>query len=190
MPNKRGFVLFGSPHKNGTTAKLLQAFEKAFPEEAEWIQIDAYQDAVSSCLGCGYCETQNGCVNPDFDQIDQLLRTCDFLVVATPVYNLSFPAPLKAIFDRTQQYFSARFARGEKPPIAKHKKAVMLLTCGADSREGEEIIRKQLKMIFTVLNTELVGEVLWNNTDLEKSMGRLTEDIMKTAEKLAIALDL
>lgn len=186
MPKTKGFVLFGSPHQDGATAELLQAFLKAVPQEIDWVLVNAYQKSIQPCLGCGCCEKKNGCVNSDFDEIDHLLRTCDFLVVATPVYNLSFPAPLKAILDRTQRYFSARFVRGERPPIAKHKRAVMLLTCGADSREGEEIIRKQLKMIFTVLNTELVGEVLWKNTDREKSMRYLTDEIVKTAEKLAI----
>ena len=141
-------------------------------------------------MGCGFCEHKEGCVNSDFDQIDHLLRTCDYLVVASPVYNLSFPAPLKAIFDRTQRYFSARFVRGERPPIAKHKKAAMLLTCGADSRDGADIIRKQLKMIFTVLNTELAGEVLWKNTDRDKNMEPLMGVLAETAEKLAIAWDL
>lgn len=145
---KRGFILFGSPHQNGATARLVQAFLKAFPEETEWTMVEAYHQKIAPCLGCGFCEHKEGCVNSDFDQIDHLLRTCDYLVVASPVYNLSFPAPLKAIFDRTQRYFSARFVRGERPPIAKHKKAAMLLTCGADSRDGADIIRKQLKMIL------------------------------------------
>ena len=85
--------------------------------------VEAYHQKIAPCLGCGFCEHKEGCVNSDFDQIDHLLRTCDYLVVASPVYNLSFPAPLKAIFDRTQRYFSARFVRGERPPIAKHKKS-------------------------------------------------------------------
>ena len=106
MPKKRGFILFGSPHQNGATARLVQAFLKAFPEETEWTMVEAYHQKIAPCLGCGLCEHKEGCVNSDFDQIDHLLRTCDYLVVASPVYNLSFPAPLKAIFDRTQRYFS------------------------------------------------------------------------------------
>jgi len=66
----------------------------------------------------------------------------------------------------------------------------MLLTCGADSRDGADIIRKQLKMIFTVLNTELAGEVLWKNTDRDKNMEPLMGVLAETAEKLAIAWDL
>ena len=160
MPEKRGFILFGSPHQSGATARLVQAFLKAFPEETEWTMVEAYHQKIAPCLGCGFCEHKEGCVNSDFDQIDHLLRTCDYLVVASPVYNLSFPAPLKAIFDRTQRYFSARFVRGERPPIAKHKKAAMLLACGADSRDGADIIRKQLKKIFWVLTHKLRGGFL------------------------------
>ena len=39
MPEKRGFILFGSPHQSGATARLVQAFLKAFPEETEWTMV-------------------------------------------------------------------------------------------------------------------------------------------------------
>ena len=29
MPEKRGFILFGSPHQSGATARLVQAFFKS-----------------------------------------------------------------------------------------------------------------------------------------------------------------
>lgn len=190
MPEEKILVLFGSPHQNGATARLLERFQKEYPRPAQWYFVDAYQKQAAPCLGCGYCETVAGCTNPDLDEFDKLLRSCDAMVVATPIYNLSVPAPLKAILDRTQRYFSARFMRGEKPPIPKHKKAVMLLACGADSAEGAEIIRKQLTMIFTILNAELVGEVLWKNTDRDQNMGEIAEELAKTAENLAIQRNL
>lgn len=39
------------------------------------------------------------------------LEDADAVIVATPVYNLSFPAPMKALFDRFQRYYEAHFRR-------------------------------------------------------------------------------
>lgn len=50
----------------------------------------------------------------------------DVVVVATPVYGLSFPAPLKAVFDRTQQYYEAYVSRHIKHPFEKPKKAFIV----------------------------------------------------------------
>ena len=69
MPEKRGFILFGSPHQSGATARLVQAFLKAFPEETEWTMVEAYHQKIAPCLGCGFCEHKEGCVNSDFDPV-------------------------------------------------------------------------------------------------------------------------
>jgi multimeric flavodoxin WrbA len=164
---KLALVLFGSPRKNGYTARMLHTFEARIAPAYRIVRLNAYELRAEPCIGCGYCEKTEGCRYRDLDQLDSLLRSADLLVVATPVYNLSFPSPLKAIFDRMQRYFSARFSMGIRPPISKHKKAMLLLTCGADSDEGLKVISRQLQMTFTVINAELTQTVLWKNTDRE-----------------------
>ena len=87
------------------------------------------------------------------------------LLIASPIYNLSFPAPMKALLDRCQRYFEARFARGEKPCIPKGRKAVLLLTRGSGDARGDEICRQQLSQSFSVMHTELTGVCVWGHTD-------------------------
>ena len=158
----RILVLYGSPHADGHTARLLRAFLTPFEGETVDL-VDAYAEQIGPCTACGLCKREEACSNPDFDRIDALIRQADLLVVATPVYNLTFPAPLKAIMDRTQRYFEARFSLGKKPPIEKPKRAALLAACGSD--DGAEIIERQLKMIFSVMNTRLVHQVVWSRTD-------------------------
>lgn len=181
LSEKRALVLFGSPHEDGHTAKLLDAFLAERPAAVRVDRVDAYREVVVPCTGCGLCERLDGCRFPDFDGIDRLLRAADYLIVATPVYNLTFPAPLKAIFDRTQRYFSARFSRGVRPPIERPKKAAMLLCAGSPSAEGADIIRRQLSMMFTVMNTFLCEESLWLSTDA----GGPTEPALQAARASA-----
>ena len=180
---KRILVFFGSPHAHGTTAELLEAFLVPFREQenCKIKIIDAYQERIEPCSGCGYCKAVDGCKFPDFDRIDAGLREADLLVFASPVYNLGFPAPMKAILDRTQRYFEARFTRNERPPIPKHKSAALLLTMGADSLEGAEMIEKQLRMVFTVMNTTLESSVYWRDTDRQKHNPAALEQAKKAA---------
>ncbi len=57
------------------------------------------------------------------------------MVVATPVYGLSFPAPLKAVFDRTQQYYEAYISRHIKHPFEKPK-GILLSVYGSNDKRG------------------------------------------------------
>ncbi len=116
-------------------------------------------------MDCGYCKTHDGCVLPDFAAIDALVQQADFLAVATPVYNLSVPAPLKAFLDRTQCYYNARFCRGIRPPVGKQKKAALLVTAGKPDPTGAKIVEKQFQTAFTILNTTLTASVFALGTD-------------------------
>lgn len=181
---KRATILFGSPHRRGFTGLLLEEYLQALGDHFHTEMVNAYDLKIEPCQGCGFCEKQDGCMIPDFTEIDQLLRTADLLLVATPIYYLGLPAPLKAILDRTQRYFSARFSLGLHPPIAKHKEAALLLTCGAESGDGADMISRQIKMAFTVLNATLREEILWAGTDTNHDLSFLLPEIKAAAKKM------
>lgn len=163
--DKRLAVLFGSPHREGNTGRLLNAFLAALPSGLAVDFADMYQWALAPCTDCGFCKTKEGCALPDFPLLDKLVQESDYLVIATPVYNFSVPAPLKAFLDRTQCYYNARFCRGLRPPVPRQKKAVLLLTAGNPDPIGAEIVERQFKAAFTILNTELAACVRNLGTD-------------------------
>ena len=166
QPNDKGvvFVLFASPHPNGNTSKLLNYYLRNFTTYEVTI-FDAYKNSVKPCIGCDGCKKNEGCIYKDFDEIDKYLNIADILVIATPSYNLSFPAPLKAIFDRMQIYFSKRFFKNIVPPIEKKKEAVLLLTTGRDSEISRKIMTCQLNMIFSIINAKLDKTMVLDYTD-------------------------
>ncbi len=164
---KKALVLFGSPHGHGYTRRLLDSFLECFREHKSWEiqEVDLFERAPHACTGCRVCAQKEGCSFDDLDDVDKALRQCDLLVVASPVYNFSYPAPVKAWLDRTQRYFEARFSLGMKPPIKKHRKAVLLLTMGSQESFGVEVCTHQLERAFSVMNTTLAGCALWDATD-------------------------
>lgn len=167
---KRALLVLGSPHADGPTARLLAALETALPPGTIVDRFDCFAQPVLPCNDCRACRRLDRCVRPDLDGFYPLLERADFLVFATPVYNLSFPAPLKAVIDRMQRYWSARFIRGVRPPIAKKKQAVLLTAAGTDGPEGGELLERQLRPVLTILNASLAAAVHYTGADSGRGM--------------------
>lgn len=157
-------IFFSSPHKEGHTHKLLDIFMEHV-KISELSIVDCYEKNVNPCIDCGYCKVHRACVFSDMDDIDRYLKKADLLIFVSPVYNFSFPAPMKAVLDRMQRYFCARFYGNLRPPIDKRKKAVLLASCGSKDISGIKIMEAQLNKIFTIINCSLIGSVLLKGTD-------------------------
>lgn len=164
---KHALVLFCSPNAHGHTRMLLDSFLEGFKGNTAWDveETDVYSLMPNPCTACRQCAKKEGCKFKDLDGFDKKLRKSDLLVVASPVYNASFPAPMKALLDRTQRYFEARFSLGLRPPIKKHRQAVLLLTMGSEEDFAVEVATYQLNRAFSVMNTDLVGCAVWDSTD-------------------------
>lgn len=185
-------IIYGSPHSKGSTSELLSVFIKDFEESGSWNihTVDTYQLNPHPCTGCRLCAKKESCAFEDMDKLDKELRQSDLLVIASPIYNYSFPSPLKAVLDRWQRYFEAHFALGKKPAIKKHRRAVALLTMGSDEDFGVEVATYQLKRAFSVMNTELYGCAVWSATDrkndkkavADKAALRLSQAILEGKE--------
>ncbi len=184
---KRMLVVYCSPNEHRATRMLLNAFTEPFKDKSDWAvdEMNAYNMKAQPCIACGECAEEEKCHFRDLNTFDRALRKSDVLVIASPVYNLSFPAPFKAILDRTQRYYEARFSLGIIPPIEKHREAVLLATSGTEEELGYGVMIKQLEKAFTVMNTDLKGSVLRGNTDTDNvNVG----DSLEKAHALALEL--
>lgn len=162
---KELLVLCCSPHADGSTGKLLRAFLAGLPGQVKVTVYDAFRERPAPCTDCGCCAKRQGCAQRDLDDFMAAFERADYFVLASPVYYNALPAPGKAVLDRFQRYFSARFSLGLRPPIKKPKRAALLLACGSDEAAGFAAIRSQMARAFTILNTELAGCVYAKNTD-------------------------
>jgi multimeric flavodoxin WrbA len=177
-------VLFGSPRHNGYTARMLDCFFSRWNATKEHTVIfDAYRLNIKPCVHCGYCKKTRGCCYDDFNAIDRALQTSDLLIVASPVYGLGFPAPLKAIFDRAQQYFEAKFSLGIQTPVQKRKAALFFTSYGSTDDSGVTMMKKQLELEFRVMNAELIQTVTSPNTDNDQNFDK---NIMYTVMNKAV----
>ena len=158
-------AIMASPRKSGYTAKLLGSLLREFPKGTNIEIINLYDLNPVPCNACGYCKTGNGCSKKDLEDFFKKFETTDIIIFATPIYFMGVPAPFKALIDRFQRYYEARFRRNMKNPIEKQRKAALIVTSGSDGEIGYEVIKHQLLQAFTVLNIELCGATLARNTD-------------------------
>ena len=146
-------AVMASPRKSGYTAKLLGSLLREFPKGTNIEIVNLYDLNPVPCNACGYCKAGNGCSKKDLEDFFKKFETTDIIIFATPIYFMGVPAPFKALIDRFQRYYEARFRRNMKNPIEKHRKAALI------------VIKHQLLQAFTVLNIELCGATLARNTD-------------------------
>ena len=162
---------------------FIQEWENVYPNTNIYT-FHAYQENMAPCTACGFCRQKEGCSIPDYQLFDTLYRNADVVVVATPVYGLSFPAPLKAVFDRTQQYYEAYVSRHIKYPFEKPKKAFLLSIYGSNDKRGVEMMQQQLQLTFSVMNTKLIGTVSAGNTDCKPLN---TKELQNEVKRLLLA---
>jgi len=177
-------VVYSSPKQYGYTKELLDTFLEECPKTTKVEIFSAFHLNAKPCIDCGYCKQNNACTFNDLNEFYEAFEQADLIVFATPIYNFSYPSPLKAIFDRFQRYYNARFSRNEKPPIEKKRYSIILSTCGSNDEYGFEVIKHQSMSSFSVLNVELCGCINVKNTDTQCLSNT---DILK-AKSLANAL--
>mgnify|MGYP000802091376 CR=1 FL=1 len=166
--SKKVLILSGSPRKGGNSDILCDEFLRGAREAGHQLEkVRPTEKKIAPCLGCYYCASHGGeCVRRD-DMADllQQMIDADVIVLASPVYFYSINAQLKAVIDRFQRYFEARFARGIRPAIATHRDAVLLLTMGRYDPFAVEVCEKTLRQSFSVMNTTLKKTMVLPDTD-------------------------
>ncbi|MDP4153560.1 MAG: flavodoxin family protein [Bacillota bacterium] len=169
-------VLFGSPHKKGSTAKLLTAFLNNLDTDAKIF--NAYELDKSFCSGCDACAKTGSCViNDGMEYVLEALKQADVIVIAYPLYFDTVPAPLKVIIDRFQQLFNT----SRQTP--KTKKGIALITAGS-GKARDYSADVMLRYVFDLLGAEFCGAYVLDHTD----KGVSDEQISKLAKDARLSL--
>ncbi len=127
-------VLNGSPRPRGNTKQMIQAFVEGAELVGHKVDvIDVCQKKINGCIACEYCHTQGrgACIQKDdMQEIYDLLKETEMLVIASPIYYHGISGQLKCVIDR---FYSVAY------PIKPRnlKKIAMILSSGdADMYRG------------------------------------------------------
>ena len=123
-------AILGSPHKNGRTASMMDiAIRKAKEKGYMVTKINLYEKNISYCIGCRSCIDTKICTQKDdIQEIARLLRECQIVFLAVPVYWANVPAPVKNLFDRLLGTAMEETSAFPKPRL-KGKKYMIFTSC-------------------------------------------------------------
>ena len=126
--NQKIIVLNGSARKNGSTAKLVEAFVNGAQSAGNQVKV-CYLDGmeIHSCKGCLRAgkDSKSPCSQKDdMDQIYAEFEDADVVVFASPLYFLTITGTLKTAADRL--YAELECLGYSRFP----KKSVLLMTAG------------------------------------------------------------
>lgn len=164
---KKALVLFGSPQGHGHTAQLLESFLECFRRHGGWeVEVaDLYRLNPHPAPAARPAPRRS--VAPTRIWTPWTSPCGPAICWWWQARCTTSPSPrrVKAWLDRTQRYFEARFALGKKPPIPKHRQAVLLLTMGSQDEFAVKVCTHQLERAFSVMNTTLSAWAVWDATD-------------------------
>jgi multimeric flavodoxin WrbA len=143
-------VLFGSPRKNGNTAKLLGPFiEELGLRRIQYDVVDLYGKRIEPCTACRRCQkdwTVFGCrYEDDAQEIFDKILDSDILVLATPIYSWYCTPPMKALLDRLVYGMNKYYGDEKGPSLWKGKKLAILATCGYRPEKGADLFEEGMK---------------------------------------------
>ncbi len=178
---KKILIIKGSARKEGFTNTVAKEIEMLY--EGEDIKIfDCFKEKFKPCNGCNFCEKNGRCVNSDLDEFYSDFESADIVFFLSPVYNGTFSAPLKALIDRFQVYYTSFYSSGKKQKIEKKRDAYFIASAGRDGKIAFDYMTSQLKCAFTILNIELKDAFLCSFTDtastIEATLGEIKRSLI------------
>lgn len=128
---KHLLAILGGPHKNGSTAAMLDCAVNA-AKKAGWevTSVSLYETDIAFCTGCRACMATGLCVHQDgLQHIATLLKTCDAVVLAAPSYWANVPAAVKNLFDRLLGTAMEDTNTFPRPRLSSSQRYLLLTAC-------------------------------------------------------------
>ncbi|MCM1990629.1 flavodoxin family protein [Oceanirhabdus seepicola] len=159
-------ILFASPNKKGRTNMLLEEYLRNAKIEGEIVNL--YESNISPCIDCGFCSSKKGecSIKDDMTDLYDKLQKFENIVIASPMYFGMFPAPLKALIDRTQVLWCKKYVFNDKIEVKRN--GIMVITAGNEWGGMLEPMTKVGKYFYNTIGCELKDIVFIPNTDNEK----------------------
>lgn len=129
--SKKLLAILGSPHKDGSTAAMLNcALAAAKAGGWEITTVDLYQKQIAFCKGCRACiQTERCVIDDDIQEIAELLRHCDRVILAAPTYWANVPAVVKNMFDRLLGTVMEDTPTFPRPRLSPDQEYLLLTAC-------------------------------------------------------------
>lgn len=165
------FAVNGSPRRQkGNTEKILQPFlEGARAAGAQIDLVYLQEKKIKPCLGCNACwlKTPGRCVQKDdMGPLVDLMRNCEVMVVASPIYVGGVTGQTKTYLDRLTPVSLPflqvvdGFSVHEKPAGSNFKGIVFVSNNGFHELYHFDDLVSHMRSIARMMHADLLGALL------------------------------
>jgi multimeric flavodoxin WrbA len=174
----------GSPRRGGNAEILLdKALEGARSGGNQTEKLVLNELKFVPCQECDGCLKTGRCIiNDDMQLIYKKISRAQALILASPIFFGSLSAQLKAMIDRYQCAWQAKYVLGKKA-AKTGKKGLLILVSAGDRERFFKNAESIVKNFFAVLDIEFKGNLYCPNLD-EKAKALKHPDYLKQAWKL------
>lgn len=179
-------IINGSPNKEGSTSQIIKHLLKGL--EGKISVINVYEKDIKPCIDCKYCYSKFGeCYIKDYmTLVYKTVDDCDNIIIVSPMYFASFPAPMKALIDRFQMFWSRKYRFNYEH--RRKKRGILIITAGNQWPNMFLPMQKMTEYLFKSLDTKLVDCIFIPETDTIPVLER--EDTLRKVYEIGRRLEL
>ncbi len=147
--------ILGSPRRGGNSELLLdQALAGAKLKGLDTEKIILNELKFVGCQECGGCRKNGECVvKDDMQDVYKKVAAADSIIIASPIFFGSLSSQVKAMIDRYQCLWTAKYILKKKVSL-KPKKGSLILVSGTNRDKFFQNAESIVKNFFAVLGIE------------------------------------
>lgn len=162
-------AISGSQRPKSFSDKMLDLCIEGMGGDLEIHKFQLHRMTIGPCNSCMICwtKTPGRCAqNDDFSPIAEAYLRADYLLLATPLYFFSFPAPVKNVIDRFFAFIEPAQLPAEnggtRHPIRgdRHPKTVLISSCGFPELDNFDLLRALFRKICDGMGWVRAGKIL------------------------------
>ncbi|MGI6368158.1 MAG: flavodoxin family protein [Anaerolineae bacterium] len=181
MGSKHILGICGSPHREGNTAYALKyalRIAEGMGASTEYIALAELE--YSLCDGCFACRSGECVHDDDMQRVYEAMRSCDGMILASPVYMGMVTGQMKVMFDRT-----VLFRTGGRFELSGRVGAG--IAAGGFRNGGQELTLQNMQTFFLQQDMYAIADGPGYSHSGAAIVGRAEDDIigLKTVENVA-----
>ncbi|MBN3039382.1 MAG: flavodoxin family protein [Candidatus Omnitrophica bacterium] len=179
-------AILGSPRRGGNAETLLDKALEGVQSTGVSLEIEKVvlnELKFSPCQECGGCDKTGRCVLKDAMQdIYKKIDQADAVIISSPIFFGSLPAQVKAMIDRYQCRWVAKYILEEKE-IRPAKKGLLILVEASARESFLKNAQSIIKNFFAVSNIGFTAKLYCPQVDKRGDILK-DEDCLKRAFEL------
>jgi multimeric flavodoxin WrbA len=172
-------AVYGSPRRKGNTAQLMKQAVAGAREAGAQVEEVVLRDLkMSPCLEIYGCKKEGRCaIKDDFQELYDKLKSCDGLILASPIFFYTVSAHTKIMMDRCQSLWVKKYWIDKRPfgELDPNKKALFICLGATKGKKLFDGVLLTVKYFLDTLDMGLWKSLLYRGLDFEGDVEKKPE---------------